>query len=475
VPAAAAAVAAVAIGVIVLVIASSSCACKHSPAPAAPNASAASRQHLAPFPPVPGATAVGAPGPAVICTKTFEAGASLQLALTSAAAGSVICLEGGRWPNPWLSGVRPPSNITVAAAPGETVYMAGLTLEGPGTIGNLTFQGIHFTASVQGLDEITGGLVFKYDTLERIPSNYAFYFYGNGNGTHATQTGVSFLYNQIDHVGECLELVGGSSLESDFTFSHNVCGPGIGWEESADFGAHYIQSDGVNTLTVDNNAFEGPPDQRTVKYMNHLNVLHVWGTAQNVDFSNNIIWHTREIAQMVLIGDNSFPSLLDHITLSNNLEVTDPGCGPDSNCHAYSMYSFPVHGMKWTHNTIVGSVWGVGLGWGGTCTSMCYRSSLNMTGAYNIAASGCPGNPDCNHDYTAFTCAAACAADHNVSTDGSANTSLGGRDNVTGWHESFRTTSWTPHSGSPWMPPPRGYYQPVGLSFGAGYSGHIGP
>ena len=254
-----------------------------------------------------------------------------------------------------------------------------------------------------------------------------------------------------------------------------MCGPGIGWEESTDFGAHYIQSDGVNTLTVDNNAFEGPPDQRTAKYMNHLNVLHVWGTAQNVDFSNNIIWHTREIAQMVLIGDNSFPSLLDDITLSNNLEVTDPVCGPDSNCHAYSMYSFPVHGMTWTHNTIVGSVWGVGLGWGGTCTSMCYRSSLNMTGAYNIAASGCPGNPDCNHDYTAFTCAAACAADHNVSTDGSADTSLGGRDNVTGWHESFRTTSWTPNSGSPWMPPPRGYYQPVGLPSGAGYYGRIGP
>lgn len=425
---------------------------------------------------VPGAVTVGAPGPTVACTTTVDVGASLEAALAGAAPGSVVCLNGGHWPDPQLSGVDPSRNVTIAAAPGQAVYMTGLTMTGPGAVGNLTFQGIRFTAGVRGVGAITGGLVFKYNTLENIRDTYAFYFYGNANGDQGLQSGVSIRYNQIDHVGQCLELVGGARMESDFTFAHNVCGPGIGYGEDRSFGAHYIQTDGVRRLTVDNNAFEGPPDPRTVTYGNHLNVLHVWGTAQNVDFSNNIIWHTRTIGQMVLLGDNSYPSLLDNVTLSNNLDVADPACGPGSACQSYSMYSFPAHGMTWTHNTIIGSVWGVGLGWVASCTSTCYRSSTNMIGALNIAAPSCGRNPDCNENYAAFACGGGrCVVDHNVSGDGSANSALGGTNNVVGWPPKFRTTSWTPTSGSPWRHPPASYYQPVGLPFAAGYQGAIGP
>ena len=109
-------------------------------------------------------------------------GDDLQEALLEASPGSVICLNGGRWSDPELSGIAPSKNVTVAAAPGQTVYMAGLTMAGPGAVGNLTFQGIRFTAGVRGIGPINGGIVFKYDTLQNMPNSYAFYFYGNGSG-----------------------------------------------------------------------------------------------------------------------------------------------------------------------------------------------------------------------------------------------------------------------------------------------------
>ena len=465
------------VGVLIAVLATSSCACGKTHSPRL-QMSTWEAGHRAPgaAPAARASVLVGAPGPTVACTKTFDVGAALEEALLAASPGSVLCLNSGHWPDPELSGIAPSRHITVAAAPGQTVYMVGLTMAGPGAVGNLTFQGIHFTAGIRGIGPITGNVVFKYDTLRNIPNSYAFYFFGGGGGGPATQTGVSILYSQIDHVGQCLELVGGPGVESDFTFAHNVCGPGIGYGESRSFGAHYIQTDGVRSLTVDNNAFEGPPDRRTVTYGNHLNVLHVWGTSQNVDFSNNIIWHARALGEMVLLGDNSHPSLLDNIRLSNNLDVSDPACSAGSVCHSYSMYSLPVHGMVWTHNTIIGSVWGVGLGWVASCTSTCYESSRNMTGAFNIAAPSCGRSRDCNTDYAAFACGGRqCVVGHNVSADTSADSALGGPGNVVRWVPKFRTTAWTPTSGPPWKPPPQGYYQPVGLPFAAGYQGPIGP
>ena len=170
---------------------------------------------------------------------------------------------------------------------------------------------------------------------------YAFNFRPFASGRSAVDDGVTISYDQIDHVGECLQMDGGETEIVNFTFSHNVCGPGIGYEEDPSFGAHYIQTDGVNGFDVVNNAFEGPPDPRTVTYGNHLNVLHVWGSSREIDFSSNVIWHARTSGQMILLGDNTYPSRLDGITISNNLDVEDPACGPGSSCLAYAMYSFP--------------------------------------------------------------------------------------------------------------------------------------
>lgn len=427
-------------------------------------------------PPCRGFSVVGIDGvPDVTCSQTVGSGADLATVLSGAAAGSTVCLASGHWSRQTITNFNPAQMVTLASAPGQTAVVGGLTLASAGAVSNLTFEGIRFSGGVE-VDGPAHDLLFRFDDFQDLPDGYAFNFKPFESGPSAVDDGVTISYDQIDHVGECLQMDGGEREIVDFTFSHNVCGPGIGYEEDPSFGAHYIQTDGVNGFDVVNNAFEGPPDPRTVTYANHLNVLHVWGSSTDVDFSNNIIWHTRTLGQMLLLGDNTYTSRLDKITISNNLDVEDPACGPGSDCLAYSMYSFPVHGMTWTHNTIIASVWGVGLGVRASCTSACYASSTGMTGEYNLAAPVCGSKPDCSQDYTAFACEGPpCLIGHNVSADGSADSALGGHANIIDWRPAYVTTSWDPTSGSQWNPPPAGYYRPVGLPYAAGYQGPVGP
>ena len=423
-----------------------------------------------------GFAVVGTDGvPDVACDQTVGSGADLGTVLSGAASGSTVCLRAGNWGRRVINNVNPVRMVTIASPPGHPADMGGLTLASAGAVSNLTFEGIRFSGGV----EVHGpahGLLFRFDDFQNIPDDYAFNFKPFASGSSAVDKGVTISYDQIDHVGECLQMDGGESEIVDFTFSHNVCGPGIGYDEDPSFGAHYIQTDGVDGFHVLSNAFEGPPDARTVTYGNHLNVLHVWGSSRDIDFSRNVIWHARARGQTLLLGDNTYPSRLEGITVSNNLDVEDPACGPGSGCFAYAMYSFPVHGMNWTHNTIIASTWGVGLGWRASCSSACFSSSTDMTGEYNLAAPVCGSSSDCNENYTAFRCGGGrCVIGHNVSADRSANSALGGRSNVVGWRPAYATTAWTPNSGSPWNPPPAGYFRPLGLPYAAGYEGTLGP
>jgi hypothetical protein len=423
-----------------------------------------------------GFAVVGTDGvPDVACDQTVGSGADLGTALSGAAAGSTVCLRPGNWERQVINNVNPGRMVTVASLAGQPADVKGLTLASAGAVSNLTFEGIRFSGGVE-VDGPAHGLLFRFDDFQNIPDDYAFNFKPFASGASAVDDGVTISYNQIDHVGECLQMGGGEGAIVNFTFSHNVCGPGIGYEEDPSFGAHYIQTDGVNGFHILSNAFEGPPDVRTVTYGDHLNVLHVWGASKDIDFSSNIIWHTRARGQTLLLGDNSNPSKLQGITVSNNLDVEDPACGPGSSCSAYAMYSFPVHRMTWTHNTIIASVWGVGLGWRASCSSACYASSTDMTGEYNVAAPACGSSSDCNQDYAAFPCAGGrCSVGYNVSADGSANSALRGPSNVVDWRPEYVTTAWAPNSGSPWNPPPAGYYRPLALPYSAGYGGKLGP
>ena len=332
--------------------------------------------------PVARTAGIGAPGPSVTCATTLELGGNVEGALQSAAPVSTVCLSGGTWPDPRFSGLDPSGNVTLAAAPGQVVEMAGMTLGAPGGVSNLTVEGIHFTDGVRGTDAINGNLGFQYNTLEDIP-DYAFYFYGNGNGGDQKQTGVTIRYNQIDHVSECLESLNDSAATASlFDFDHNVCGPGIGYgQATADSdGGQYIQIGGWNTGTIDNNAFEGPADPSNARLGRHFNVIHGNGGSADLDISRNIFWHTDPLPSNVRL--QSGPQ--NNITIDNNLEVGAIGEEGSNVPEGFVVNS--VHGLQFAHNTVVNAFWGATY-IGAPCTDQpdCYPTSTNMTGEYNIS------------------------------------------------------------------------------------------
>ncbi len=405
---------------------------------------------------------IGAPGPAVACTETLSPGASIQSALSRAGPGTVVCLNAGNYGNVTLSGISPSANVTLAPVPGASVTFAQLTLTGSSNA-NLTIQGFNIPGGVQDVTGTPGGLVFQYNTISHNAAGYGFYFDANGNGGNNTQNGVRILNNQIDYVGECLAVTRGTAQERTFTFSHNVCGPGIGYgDQSSTDPGHYIEIGGVTGISVDNNAFLGPADPNASNIGLHLNVFHVFGDSSNVDFSGNLLWHTQTIGQALLLQEGHF----DNVSINNNLDVEDPSCdNANSNCTSYAFWTTDVHGLSFQDNTVVDSYWGVIL----TIyqTSADYKGGTGYTITHNIGV----GTAD-NADLSYGDCATACFFDYNVTDDSSANQG-GSTHYVTGWTPRWGTTSWTPTV--PYSRPPAGYYQPVGLPFSAGYQGTPGP
>ncbi|HVX48413.1 MAG TPA: Ig-like domain-containing protein [Candidatus Saccharimonadales bacterium] len=403
------------------------------------------------------------------CTSILSVGANIQNALSSASPGSVICLSAGTWSAQTFSGIAPSGTVTLQPVPGATVHVKGITINGPGNTKNLTVQGLYIDGGVQGLCGIDGNVVFQYNTIQHINAGNAFYFYANGCGGSHVQTGVSMLHNQMDHVGECLTVAGGASIEKNFTFKNNVCGPDIGaGVTKGNQYSHYIEIGCMAGGTFDNNAFIGPYDATALSNSDtatavHNNVFHCFGDGSNISFSNNILWHTQSRAQTVLIQSGK----MDNITIHNNLFVNDPACRIDSNnCPAQDIEVYATHGLNVTNNTVVATAWG--LHFPSVCNDGCYASGTDNTLSNNIVEAGAV---DGNADYSEWGCASSCTTSQNVSYDGSAV----GSSSVKNWTPSYTSTTWTPHDGEPYAAPPSGYYVAKGLPFLAGWNGNGGP
>ena len=430
---------------------------------------------------------VGAPTPSgVRCTRTLNPGANVSNVLSSASPGSTICLNSGGWSSVTLNGVAPPSpGVTLAATPGQTVVVPGFEVTGRNTQ-NLTIEGFNITTPSQvgsppnGIElvcGISGGVTLKYNTIEDQPKGVGIEEDATGCGSGHNQNGVTAEYNQIDHVGGGFQIDGGGGTISNFTVSHNVIGPEIGYQDTntATDAQHYIEIGGpTNTATITYNAFEGPMDPNYVSAGLHDNAIHLNTRQSNVTIDNNIMWHTQNKGNAsVLIQDQS-----DNITVENNLDVEDPACNAvNSPCDTNPYEIDAPHGLMFAHNTVVNAAWGMTLGrvcTRPTCTPGSYPNGQNMTAEYNIAEPHAGDTGETN--YGLWKCASSCTTQNNTSADSSASTVLGGTGNVINWTAHWANTSWTPVRGPGYQPPPSGLYQPTGLAIsGAGYQGQIGP
>lgn len=407
-----------------------------------------------------GATVVGSSGaPTPTCTVTATSVTAATSDLASAASGSTVCLATGTGSYGAMSitsNVQPASNVTFSPVTPGAVTIAGIATHA--IVNNLTIEGFKFS-DCMCVDDTGNHIKIFYNDMENF-SNYA--VQGCPACTNSTNdlSNLDVEYNQIDHTAYCLR--GAANSWSSWTFSHNVCGPGIGSDGSID--DHYLQTECISGITIDNNAFEGPFNATSLSAGAHNNITHACGS--NLVFDNNIIYHGDSRAQALLWGDDGNVTTAE---AKNNLFVQDPTCG--STCPEISMWldgngsSNSDSNVNFSNNTIIGSniaqaTTGGIFSRAGGITNFTVEDNISVNN--NAAGSG---------DYSLGTCT---TCDHNVSKDSSAS----GTGSVTGWTPSWQSTSWTPTDGSPWSPPPSGYYQPNvggGVTSGMGYQGTIGP
>lgn len=359
------------------------------------------------------AAVVGSAGePATACSTTLNPGANVQGALAAAAAGGVVCLNAGNWTAQTLTGLSPASpGVTLAAAPGAIgqVNMAGITTTG--TVNNLTVEGINFSDTF-AVHAGANNIALKYSDFQHFPDYAIELCAGCVNGGPSIDN-VTMSYNQIDYTAYCLRV---ASDGGNYTFSHNVCGPGIG--EGGDSDDHYIQAENNNNVTIDNNAFQGPANAAAIANGAHLNVTHQCGN--NLQFDNNILWRTNAVAQSLLWGDDC---TVNGGEASNNLIIEAPS--PDT----YSLWIDNANNssnVTFSNDTVVDS-----FGYGGIVNKL----TPGFTAHYDLAAN------DGNNAYDGFT---GCACSNNASDDHTGELR---------WTPSWQSTTWTPNDGSPWNPP----------------------
>jgi hypothetical protein len=371
-----------------------------------------------------GATVVGSAGaPVVACDRTLDPGADIQGALAAANPGDVVCLNAGDWGHETLSGLTPAApGVTLAPAPDAIGQVNMDGLETTGEVDELTVEGINFSSTFAvhaGAHDIT----LDYDDFQHFP-DYAIELCGGCVNDGPSIDNVTMSYNQIDHTFYCLRV---ATPGGGYTFSHNVCGPGIG--EGGNDDAHYIQAEGNDNVAIDNNAFEGPANADAIANGAHLNVAHQYGN--NLQFDNNIVWRTQTVAQTVLWGDDG---PVHGGQANNNLFLEAPSPA------TYSLWIDKAHDssdVTFSNNTVVNST---------SYGAFVNESASGFSAQDNLAVSP--------HAYDGFR---NCDCSHNVAAHS----------------PSWQTTDWTPNDGSPWNPPPAGYYQPSGSS--VGYLGSIGP
>jgi hypothetical protein len=370
------------------------------------------------------------PPPPVSCMRTLSVGDDVAGALASASPGATVCLSAGVYSGLTLNNIAPSSNVTLAAAPGATVSIGGISMTGDA---NLTVSGFQFTDQVSVLYS-GSNLTFENNRTSNVLDISAYYILGNAG---VSISHIQVLNNVMDHL-DCVSPCGTGGqgvtfigLVDHITIEHNTIGPAIA--------NHYTQTGGVNGLVEDYNTFLGP----SIRYAHpevHQNLLQVFGSSSNIEFSDNVARDTGTNGNSVLL-ETTPPehATISNVTIHNNLF--------DHETDGVSYDICPVQGLTFTNNTVVGSVWGTIFHPLDSSTCGMASAGSNYTVTNNVFAEttkAADSSPD--------GCTTSCTFDYNVTSDGSA----------VGSHS---IGNWTPRWGDTLN------YQPVGLPFAAGYDG----
>ncbi len=360
-------------------------------------------------------TAEGGGGSAS-CTQTLSSGANLSTALSSAAAGAVICLNSGSY-SANVTKVSKSSMVTVQPAAGAAPTLSYSMLN---QVTNLRFQGLKFTGGIEALGPSS--------KIQLVDNEFVgpFGFHANGqeqsNGTEVTDVLIdgNNMHN-LDYTG-----TQGTANGYGITASNGAARFTITDNTIKSPASDYIQFASPNTVLIDHNTFLGP--SLLGSHADHQDLVQIFGGGKNVTFTNNVARDT-ETQESLLFQEGAF----SNVVIENNLF--------DHDSRGYTCQLYQSAGMVFRNNTVVGSHWG------------CLFRDLASSGAgsgYQIDHNVFTNTAEGSDISTEGRAGSWGTYDYNVSEDGSAS----GAHSVRNWSPSWSDTS---------------SYTPLGLPFVAGY------
>jgi len=355
-------------------------------------------------------------GGEVSCSQTLSSGANLSTALSSAAAGAVICLNSGSY-SVNVSKVNKSGMVTVRPAAGASPTLGYSMLN---QVTNLRFEGLKFTGGIEALGPSS--------KIQLVDNEFVgpFGFHANGqeqsNGTEVTDVLIDG--NNMHH----LDYTGtqGTANGYGITASNGAARFTITGNTIKSPASDYIQFASPDTVLIDRNTFLGP--SLLGSHADHQDLVQIFGGGKNVTFTNNVARNT-ETQESLLFQEGAFTN----VVIENNLF--------DHDSRGYTCQLYQSTGMVFRNNTVVGSHWG--------CLFRDLSSSAAGSGYqidHNIFTNTAEGS-DISTEGRAGSWG---TYDYNVSEDGSA----GGSHSVRNWSPSWSDTT---------------NYTPLGLPFAAGY------
>jgi len=351
------------------------------------------------------------------CSQTLSPGANLSSAISDAAAGSVLCLDGGSWSFN-LSGVNKSDYVTVQSS-GDQVASLSYSILNNSRF--LRFRDLKFTGGAE--------MIGASNHIEFLDNEFTGRFGIRANGDEASRgTNVTDVLIEGNYLHD-LDYTGSQGPADGYgiTAVNGVERFTIAGNTIKSVAADYLQSASPVDFAVLDNAFLGPT-LVGAHPQEHQDLWQIFGGGTNVTYSNNVARNTGT-HESLLFQEGAFRN----VKIENNLF--------DHDSRGYTCQLYQSTGMVFRNNTIVGSHWG--------CLFRDYSSSAAGSGYqidHNVFA-----ETEASVDVSTEGRAGSWGTyDYNVSEDGSAS----GSHSVRNWSPSWSDTT---------------NYVPLGLPFAAGY------
>jgi Right handed beta helix region len=355
------------------------------------------------------------PEPPVDCTTTLSPGANVADAVSRAAGGAVICLEGD-YGQILIEGAHKSPPVTIRSGPNGRATVGDISLTDPS---GLRFVALNLTDGVSISPSASNIQLVAND----VTGPNGIYMFGDYR-----------IGDQISNV-----LIEGNNIHDLDYSGPQEAGYGYGIEGVGDVrnmtirdntikspASDYIQSATPIGWVVDHNTFLGP--SLLGSHEDHQDLWQIFGGGEDITFTNNVARNT-ETQESLLFQEGAFKD----VVIENNLF--------DHDSRGYTCQLYQSSGLVFRGNTIVGSHWG--------CLFRDLASSP-PGGEYQVDHNIFAGTEDSLDISEEGRAGDWGTYDYNVSSDSSAE----GPHSVRNWSPSWLETT---------------NYGPLGLAFSAGY------